>query len=609
MLALALALLVQVAPTSMLVRPLELGAEIPETRAVALLRVRVEDPAASETSAQVAERLLASVRPDGFVAFVADCEKRPVRDVRAALGTYARSMLDPAVAEAVFEGESSYAGPLTGSDGGVYYVRRIERDAACRQVLVAGTDAAARQRAEALVRELRAGADFVALVRERSDDRASALRNGDLAIYERGRRDVLLRAAAFGARVGEIVGPIETPLGFHVLQRVGVAALAPSLRDDSWARVRSILVMFSGAPGAGAGVEREHDAAETLAAELATRIARGEDMAALAAQHDDDRGGRERRGDLGWVRRATTEMPQFFDALFTQPPGSLIGPIATRTGFVLLRREDPGPRTRVDLRRGALAELDQWVASTDAEAAEVDAARTVARAARRALEAEPAVLRALEAAVASLGTTTDLAAWSAQRPEAERERAGLYARALAALEPEFLAQRWPERGRKVESAFAELRERQVAVFDAALDAGLRELRLADPRVVLRVALVTQCARGSAGSTRTFLSVSDVPAMFDELLANALFSALFDTRASSPVASSLRTAFGPRAGEVLDALVRAQSASLVRRALSAGYRPAPVSDPIAARAAELWLGHVERGEPLEATLAALVALAR
>lgn len=607
MLALVLALLVQAAPTSMLVRPLELGATVPETRAVALLRVRVEDPAATETSAELAGRLLAPVRQESFVSFVSMYEKRPTREARGVLGTFSRSMLDPVVAAAVFDGEAAQAGPLEGRDGGVYYVRRIERDAACRQILVAGADGSARERAEALVRELRAGADFARIARERSEDRASALRGGDLAIYERSRRDVLLRAAAFDARIGEVVGPIETPLGFHVLQRVGVAALAPSLRDDNWARVRSILVAFSGAQGAAAGIEREHDDAEALANELAARLARGEDMASLAALHDDDRGGRERRGELGWVRRATSEMPQFFDGLFLQPPGTVIGPIATRMGFVLLRREDPGLRSRVELRRSPLAELAQSLIVRSADGARSPAEAT-AFAAWDTLAEDPTSRAALESALPQLSSVADLTAWCELQPEARRAPALEVARALAGLEPEFLAQRLPDSLRRIDAAMAQLRERQVALFDAALDVSLRELRLADPRVVVRVGLVTRAAPVEGAATARFLALGDVATMFDELLVRTVLAATAGTDDSSPVIAALRAAFGERTPLAIEALVRAQSASVVRRAFAPDYRGHSAADALAQRLGALWLGHVERGEPLDATLKALAALA-
>ena len=603
MLALALLLFAQVAPDSALVRPLELAAAIPETRAVALLRVRVEDPASSETSAELAQRLLTPVRPESFVSFVSMYEKRPTREVRGALGTFSRAMLDPEVAAAVFDGDAAHSGPLTGTDGGVYYVRRIERDAAVRQVFVAGTDVGARERATALARELRAGADFGQVARERSEDAASALRGGDLAIFERGRRDALLRAAAFEARVGEVVGPVETPLGFHVLQRVGSAALAPSLRDDTWARARGILVAFSGALGARPEVAREHDDAEALANELAARIARGEDMGALAALHDDDRGGRERRGDLGWVRRGTTEMPQFFDALFLEPPGSVLGPTATRMGFVLLRREDRGPRTRVDVRRSALAELERSVGLGASDDARVSSARTALAQLARSAELRDEFMRAL----VRLDSVGELDAWCALRPEPERELALACTRSLAALEAQFLEAQWPDRARRLDGALSMLRERQVALFDAALDTALRELRVVDPRCLLQLALVTEGA--DANSPSWAVPIGDAATMFDAVLSRALLLASAQGTEPTPVLSLLRSAFGARAELAIDAVVRAESASVTRRAFRADPMAVLPADPFAARIAATWLGHVERGEPLEDTLAALAALAR
>jgi hypothetical protein len=56
-------------------------------------------------------------------------------------------------------------------------------------------------------------------------------------------------------------------------------------------------------------------------------------------------------------------------------------------------------------------------------------------------------------------------------------------------------------------------------------------------------------------------------------------------------------------------VRAQSASVVRRAFAPDYRGHSAADALAERLGALWLGHVERGEPLDATLKALSALAR
>lgn len=489
-------------PTSLLVRPLELAHPLPESRAVALIRVRVEDPATKESSEELARRIVAQVPPEAFEQLATKYERQPTRDVRGLVGTYTRAMLDPAVAEAVFSSDSALHGPLAGADGGVYFAKSIPRDAGCRQVFVAGTDSAARQRAESILRELRAGADFAQVARERSDDRASALRGGQLGIYERGRRDALLRAAAFGAKVGEIVGPLETPLGFHVLQRVAPESIDARLRDDSWARVSSILVAFGGAAGADPALVREHEEAERIANDLARRIRDGEDMATLAASFDDDRGGRARSGDLGWVRRGTSDIPQFFDRLFVEPPGTLIGPIASRSGFVLFRRENRGPRTVVVPTNNSFIAMLTWVRwvaedpTRKVEAPGLDAA--LARV--RELESTPGYAD-LQWPYRPMGlgrsasAAAFLADWNCWRrglllgrpPETTKTSFVGLVEALKTLEPWYVQNlRSPE---FVDAMLARLREQWIPYGPVAIDMLLDELGLPEKQLVLEAPLV------------------------------------------------------------------------------------------------------------------------
>ena len=67
----------------------------------------------------------------------------------------------------------------------------------------------------------------------------------DLSIFERGPEDRLIKAAAFTGAVGDVLGPIETPLGLHLLQRVEPAELDASLVDTVWVRGRVLLISFA----------------------------------------------------------------------------------------------------------------------------------------------------------------------------------------------------------------------------------------------------------------------------------------------------------------------------------------------------------------------------
>lgn len=72
--------------------------------------------------------------------------------------------------------------------------------------------------ADDLMGQLKGGADFATLSKEHSTDTRSAERGGDLGWFEDGRMDPAFSEAAFGAAKDELVGPIETRYGFHVIQ-------------------------------------------------------------------------------------------------------------------------------------------------------------------------------------------------------------------------------------------------------------------------------------------------------------------------------------------------------------------------------------------------------
>jgi peptidyl-prolyl cis-trans isomerase C len=74
------------------------------------------------------------------------------------------------------------------------------------------------ERAEEVQEELEDGGDFEELARENSQDPGSAEQGGDLGCNPEGGFVPEFEEAAFEAEEGEIVGPIETDFGFHVLE-------------------------------------------------------------------------------------------------------------------------------------------------------------------------------------------------------------------------------------------------------------------------------------------------------------------------------------------------------------------------------------------------------
>ena len=82
-------------------------------------------------------------------------------------------------------------------------------------------DAEARKKAEeVLALAKKQGADFAALAKEHSKDTGSAQRGGDLDFFGKGRMVPAFEEAAFKARKGEIVGPVKSDFGYHIIKVV-----------------------------------------------------------------------------------------------------------------------------------------------------------------------------------------------------------------------------------------------------------------------------------------------------------------------------------------------------------------------------------------------------
>lgn len=90
--------------------------------------------------------------------------------------------------------------------------------------------------AAGIVAELADGADFAELAQERSVDPGGAAQGGDLGPQPRGAWLIEFDDAVWAAEVGEVVGPVQTQAGFHVIEVVSAETLG--LEDLSPAQVQ-----------------------------------------------------------------------------------------------------------------------------------------------------------------------------------------------------------------------------------------------------------------------------------------------------------------------------------------------------------------------------------
>jgi peptidyl-prolyl cis-trans isomerase D len=89
---------------------------------------------------------------------------------------------------------------------------RVETGAPAEQ------EAAAKAKADALVAQLRAGADFGTVAKANSDDPGSAANNGDLGFFTRGQMVPEFENAAFTQAIGQVGDPVKSQFGYHIIK-------------------------------------------------------------------------------------------------------------------------------------------------------------------------------------------------------------------------------------------------------------------------------------------------------------------------------------------------------------------------------------------------------
>lgn len=96
---------------------------------------------------------------------------------------------------------------------------------------------AKKKEANDLLERLRAGASFATLAKEHSEDPGSASQGGDLGVVTKGTFEPAFDDAAFEAGKDQVVGPVETPFGYHLIL---VTEIQPAQKEPL-AQVRQAL--------------------------------------------------------------------------------------------------------------------------------------------------------------------------------------------------------------------------------------------------------------------------------------------------------------------------------------------------------------------------------
>ena len=132
---------------------------------------------------------------------------------------------------AVFSAKNGdIVGPINDNDG-IHIIKILDQRQGTTEFvksshillnLIAGPDSVkVIQKARALLAQARSGADFAKLARENSQDYGSAMQGGELGWASKDRWVKPFADAAFKARVGDIVGPVRTQFGWHIIKVTG----------------------------------------------------------------------------------------------------------------------------------------------------------------------------------------------------------------------------------------------------------------------------------------------------------------------------------------------------------------------------------------------------
>ncbi len=191
--------------------------------------------------------------------------------------------------------------------------------------------AAARAKAEGLLRRLRAGADFASVAVAESDGRR-ALEGGDLGWFPMAEVPTLALEPAQTLAKGAVSEPIQSASGFHLIRIADIEGDDP--QPVSQTQARHILIRTN-------ELVADADARRRLE-QLRLRIVGGDDFATLARAHSDDTGTALKGGDLGWVDPGDT-VPEFEEVMDALAPGTVSEPFQTSFGWhivqVLERRQ------------------------------------------------------------------------------------------------------------------------------------------------------------------------------------------------------------------------------------------------------------------------------
>lgn len=182
--------------------------------------------------------------------------------------------------------------------------------------------AAARAKAEDLLKRIKAGEDFSQLAIAHSDGQ-QALQGGDLDWRRAADLPGVFASTAARLAPGQVSELIETGSGFHLLKLTATRG-GEERKSVTETHARHILLQIN--------TLRTDDQARLQSRDLYDRLQAGEDFAKLAKEYSDDPGSKNSGGDLGFQPPGVF-VPEFQIRLDQLKPGEISPPFRTQFGW------------------------------------------------------------------------------------------------------------------------------------------------------------------------------------------------------------------------------------------------------------------------------------
>ncbi|NCO58055.1 MAG: hypothetical protein COW73_11685 [Nitrospirae bacterium CG18_big_fil_WC_8_21_14_2_50_70_55] len=174
-----------------------------------------------------------------------------------------------------------------------------------------------------LLAKAQEGGDFAALAKQYSED-STAAQGGDLGEFHRGQMVPAFEEAAFAAQAGEIVGPVQTAFGFHLIQIESHTEGGLRPLEEVREAVRAELVK-----------EQAKALALARGSALQEAISNGGDPNQLANE------AKLTWQDAGWLDATSHALPPpVVEAAMANPAGTVTPPVEADGLFYLVRTEE-----------------------------------------------------------------------------------------------------------------------------------------------------------------------------------------------------------------------------------------------------------------------------